>query len=655
MGLVVYNGGEAVDLDSYTCTIEATRTDGTAITAAVTTNGNIGAFVTTATMTNQADKYMAKLVLFDSNSRRVASLAFIMCVTPKTMDENAESIEEDASLYQQYTGTVQTLIADIREDITDLKNQKIQRYDTVADMIADTSLKVGMYVRTGGYAAVNDGGGMLYRISDDYDYYERYETLENGLYAIRVFDIGNTKYVLDMPTNGNPYSGVGNNGASAITALLEVCASYEDNNDHLYYGHYSALDYGIHDMSLGLSDGKYQIDCSAFVQLAIAGIGYSSSRYNGGVNAFSTIYSYFPYLTDAEYQTQDRYAPHRLTYELAQFAYKNGLTFKPNMDWSNVQPGDVVYLQDGDSPSPQWGQIDHCMIYIGRKGKNDSLYFYEAGGNSSHIVSKSSAGVVHVCERTFSFMQSNTKLVSRFPLGNASGTPAECTIEGATPTFPITFSAGQKSPFYPCKEIKAGEWYTVILTVGGSNRPFYTTDQGHLSTTPGHGGMATYVQTHRATTDFYAYRIGSSYTTDTDIIFYDFKIVKGYSNSKMSEPVAPKIALITPITGSYQNTSANAWENTGISITVPQYHKYLVSVDTYWTNGKPIGLGLDSNASLSSLPPRYCIDRTEAVQSTPTFMLPPGKHYVYSKRSTAPAENAYTINAIDLGIVAGHL
>lgn len=117
LGMVVYNGGETVDLDSYACTIEATRTDGTAITTAVTTDDNIGVFVTTATMTNQADKYLAKLVLFDSNSRRVASLAFVMCVTPKTMDENAEGIEEDRSLYQQYTGTVQTLIAEIREDL----------------------------------------------------------------------------------------------------------------------------------------------------------------------------------------------------------------------------------------------------------------------------------------------------------------------------------------------------------------------------------------------------------------------------------------------------------------------------------------------------------------------------------------------------------
>ena len=116
LGMVVYNGGEAVNLGDYTVTIEATRTDGAAITAAVTTDGNIGAFETTATMTNKADRYGAQLVM-TASGQRVASLPFVMCVVRAAMDENAESIEEDASLYQQYTETVQTLIADIRSAV----------------------------------------------------------------------------------------------------------------------------------------------------------------------------------------------------------------------------------------------------------------------------------------------------------------------------------------------------------------------------------------------------------------------------------------------------------------------------------------------------------------------------------------------------------
>lgn len=105
------------DLDSYTVTLEATRTDGTAITAAVTTDGNIGAFVTTATMTNVADEYPAQVVITDSDSNRVASITVRCVVTVAAMDENAEAIEEDASLYQQYTSTVQGLIASVRASV----------------------------------------------------------------------------------------------------------------------------------------------------------------------------------------------------------------------------------------------------------------------------------------------------------------------------------------------------------------------------------------------------------------------------------------------------------------------------------------------------------------------------------------------------------
>lgn len=117
LGVVVYDSAGTVDLDSYTVTIEGTRSDGTPITAAVTTDNEVGVFTTTATMTNNADQYLARLVIVDGDSNRVGSLPFVMRVVEKTMDENAESIAEDQSLYQQYTATVQTIIAEIRQEL----------------------------------------------------------------------------------------------------------------------------------------------------------------------------------------------------------------------------------------------------------------------------------------------------------------------------------------------------------------------------------------------------------------------------------------------------------------------------------------------------------------------------------------------------------
>lgn len=136
LGFVVYNGAEAVDLDDYTVTIEATRSDDVAITATATTDDNIGVFTTTATMTNKADRYPAQCVLVDGSNNRVASLPFMMFVIPATMDENAEAIEEDASLYQQYTSSMDGLIAQIRSDVSENSDAVAALSSRVDNMIA---------------------------------------------------------------------------------------------------------------------------------------------------------------------------------------------------------------------------------------------------------------------------------------------------------------------------------------------------------------------------------------------------------------------------------------------------------------------------------------------------------------------------------------
>lgn len=143
LGFMIYNGSEVVDLDSYTCTIEATRSDGVAITASVATDDNVGTFEITATMTNKSDKYKAQFVIVDGNSNRIASLPFDMDVCKAAMDENSESIEEDASLYQQYTEAVQGAIAEANADIQAEENARIAAVNAEATTRAnaDTTLQ----------------------------------------------------------------------------------------------------------------------------------------------------------------------------------------------------------------------------------------------------------------------------------------------------------------------------------------------------------------------------------------------------------------------------------------------------------------------------------------------------------------------------------
>jgi hypothetical protein len=150
LGLIVHSGGATVDLDAYTCSIEATRSDGTAITSAVATTDNIGTFEVTPTMSNKADKYKCQLVIVDENSKRIASLPFSMEVTKAAMDENAEAIEEDASLYQQYTEAVQGAIAETNADIQAEENARIAAVsaEATARQTADTTLQNNITAET---------------------------------------------------------------------------------------------------------------------------------------------------------------------------------------------------------------------------------------------------------------------------------------------------------------------------------------------------------------------------------------------------------------------------------------------------------------------------------------------------------------------------
>lgn len=110
LGFIVHSGGTTIDLDTYTCIIEATRSDGTAITSAVATTDNIGTFSVTATMSNKADIYKGQLVITKSG-QRIASLPFIMDVCKAGMDENSSAVIEDASLYQQFTAETNIKLA----------------------------------------------------------------------------------------------------------------------------------------------------------------------------------------------------------------------------------------------------------------------------------------------------------------------------------------------------------------------------------------------------------------------------------------------------------------------------------------------------------------------------------------------------------------
>lgn len=104
---------------------------------------------------------------------------------------------------------------------------------------------------------------------------------------------------------------------------------------------------------------------------------------------------------------------------------------------------------------------------------------------------------------------------------------------------------------------------------------------------------------------------------------------------------------ITQITGTYKATTANTWEYTGKSFTVPSGHMYLVKLQLGWASGKPIGVGVHTSTNVSGFPSWHFAD-SEGVYNAPVFLLYAGTYYLFEKRATVPSlTNTYWINAID--------
>ncbi|SPT90212.1 Uncharacterised protein [Bacillus cereus] len=80
-------------------------------------------------------------------------------------------------------------------------------------------------------------------------------------------------------------------------------------------------------------NGKYQIDCSSFANLLIHGIPYDQSRYVKNENVNSKLF----------FQNLDGYK-YRFANEIARYAFEKGYSYKPNSDFSNVEPGDVLFF-----------------------------------------------------------------------------------------------------------------------------------------------------------------------------------------------------------------------------------------------------------------------------------------------------------------------
>lgn len=98
--------------------------------------------------------------------------------------------------------------------------------------------------------------------------------------------------------------------------------------------------------------------------------------------------------------------------------------------------------------------------------------------------------------------------------------------------------------------------------------------------------------------------------------------------------------------GSYTTTTANAWEYTGFSITIPSGHAAILTANTTYNNGRPYGIGFNTSSTVSSTfgAPAMNIQSPSSSQAVvrATFLVQSGTYYLFNKRA-ATGSNRYTI------------
>ena len=169
------------------------------------------------------------------------------------------------------------------------------------------------------------------------------------------------------------------NSEGFIQKIVDVCKTYTDNFSKLVYGNV----YTAYDTKTQQVNGKWQMDCSSFLNLLIRGVTFENSRYAG--NAENKVNPLF-------FNKFDPYE-FRLANTMAKWLYDNGYTFAPNADFSNIEPGDLVFYSwkdtTGEFHENAFMHIDHVAMFLQKKNatvyqtiqyeEDTPSFFYDVG------------------------------------------------------------------------------------------------------------------------------------------------------------------------------------------------------------------------------------------------------------------------------------
>lgn len=227
------------------------------------------------------------------------------------------------------------------------------------------------------------------------------------------------------------------NTDGAVTKVLNTALTYMNRTEIVYGNYYTPFS----DYMGTTAEGKYELDCSSFIQCCITGTTYENCRYFNDVNYYDE--SFYPLVND------NRWFGRMLAHHIGKYCYDNGMSYEPKPDWSNARVGDLIFLSNSGEEG-FWNKIGHVMI-ISRLDQKGAVTVFECvSGFDSAVV-----------ERTFTYAQLNGSkkafLCGRIPLHDTSMNIKCINYEAYGETIDV------KRTLTTIKPLKTNQMYTLFF------------------------------------------------------------------------------------------------------------------------------------------------------------------------------------------------
>lgn len=249
---------------------------------------------------------------------------------------------------------------------------------------------------------------------------------------------------------------------SAVVDIFRCAMTYVNNKSGLTY-----TDAG----SGTLFDSDYsadapKIDCSSAVTAWVRGIPYEWSKYAGKGNTKHYGYGLDlppnPYAADRP----DRYYSH----ELARYFQSCGWCFKPDSSYSNIAPGDIIFVsfanRDGtyDFHDTAYMKIDHCLLVLGYKDSTHLTCLHATEANTLSFFDVPTLPSEYDETSTSSYNNA-IKLVARLPFKSSGAISPHPVITDSTEATTPSSSSSNLATLTLSSPLKKNVPYTLIAYV----------------------------------------------------------------------------------------------------------------------------------------------------------------------------------------------